>query len=156
MRNKVGKIPLAGKLILVLVIGLLTGVFLLSAVYLLPTGRMKSHVAQSSELFNYEGIYPQIMQGQKSSQLDNYTDALMYATAIHPGSGNPVGDALKNARFEYEGDNMVQSLNDYANDAADKKELRYEMTYSRYWHGYLVILKPLLLFSMLVKSGFFL
>lgn len=124
---------------------LAAGFLLMSAVYLLPTGRMKGHVANSSELFNYEGIYPQIIQGYKCSQLDNYTDALMYATAIHPGSQNAVRDAMKNARYEYQDEKMVQALNDYANDAAGKEELKYEVTYPRYWHGYLVILKPLLL-----------
>lgn len=125
---------------------LMTGLLMMTAVYTLPVGRMKSHIADSDELFNYEGIYPQIMQGHKCSQLDNYTDGLMYATAIHPGSGNPFLDAMKNARYEYEDTNMVQSLNDYANDVSSKADKRYEMTYPRYWHGYLVILKPLLLF----------
>lgn len=125
---------------------LVLGLLLLMAVYMLPVGRMKSHVADSDELFNYEGIYPQIIQGYKTTQLDNYTDGLMYATAIHPGTGNPVKDAMRNARYEYENTNMVQSLNDYANDVGAKESLRYEMIYPRYWHGYLVILKPLLLF----------
>lgn len=126
--------------------GIMIGVLLLTAAYMLPTDRMKSHVADSDELFNYEGIYPQIIQGYKSSQLDNYTDGLMYATAIHPGSGKPLKDAMRNARYEYENTNMVQSLNDYANDVSAKEELRYEMIYPRYWHGYLIFLKPLLLF----------
>lgn len=125
---------------------LLAGFLLIIAVYMLPVGRMKSHIADSDELFNYEGIYPQIMQGYKCSQLDNYTDGLMYATAIHPGSRHPVRDAMLNARYEYADTNMVQSLNDYANDVSSKEDQRYEMTYPRYWHGYLVILKPLLLF----------
>ena len=55
-------------------------------------------------------------------------------------------DALYNARYEYEDTSMVQALNDYANDVAVKEPMRYEMTYPRYWHGYLVVLKPLLLF----------
>ena len=121
------------------------GTLMLTAVYALPVGRMKSHIADSDELFNYEGIYPQIISGYKSSQLDNYTDGLMYATAIHPGSGNPLKDAMRNARYEYEDTNMVQSLNDYANDVSAKEDQRYEISYPRYWHGYLVILKPLLL-----------
>lgn len=114
------------------------------AIYMLPTGRMKGHIANSDGTFNYEGIYPQIIGGYKSSQLDNYTDALMYATAIHESSGNAVHDAMVNARYEYADDNMVQSLNDYANDVHSKDDLKYEIVYPRYWHGYLVVLKPLL------------
>lgn len=125
---------------------LVVGVVLIIGVYMLPTGRMKGHVANSAETFNYEEIYPEIMQGYRSSVLDNYTDALMYATAIHPGSGDVLQDAMKNCRYEDSGSTMVQSLNDYANDVAGKEDVRYEMAYPRYWHGYLVILKPLLLF----------
>lgn len=133
------------KIPVIMVSILLMGLLLMIGVYMLPTGRMKAHIANSDDTFNYEGIFPQLMQGYKSSQLDNFTDTLMYATAIHEGSGNAVQDAMRNARYEYENNNMAQSLNDYANDASGMESLRYEVHYSRYWHGYLVILKPLLL-----------
>ena len=97
---------------------ILAGFLLLAVVYMLPAGRMKSHIAESDEVFNYEGIYPQLMYGIKSSQLDNYTDGLMFATAIHPGSGHVLRDALYNARYEYADTSMVQGLNDYANDVS--------------------------------------
>ena len=142
--NKKAKIGL--KYIGIIVGGGVLGLLLMIGVYLLPTGRMKNNVAASHETFNYEGIYPQLIQGVKTTQLDNYTDALMYATAIHPGSGNVVVDALENARFEYQDTKMTQALNDYANDVSIKESLKYEMIYPRYWHGYLVVLKPLLFF----------
>lgn len=125
---------------------LLSGFVLLVGVYMLPTARMKAHIAESNELFNYEGNYPVIIWDISSTQLDNYTDALMYASAIHPGSGNAIQDAMNNVHFEYyEEPGMAQSLNDYANDVSEKEPLRYEIGYSRYWHGYLIILKPILL-----------
>ena len=135
-----------GKLTLTMAGMLIAGLLLIIGVYLLPTGRMKGHVANSADTFNYEGEYPEIVQGYRNSILDNYTDALMYATAIHPGTGNPVSDAMRNRRYEDSGSNLAQSLNDYANDVTGKEDARYEMEYPRYWHGYLVILKPLLLF----------
>lgn len=134
------------KLALTMAAMLALGLLLIIGVYLLPTGRMKGHVANSADTFNYEGEYPEIVQGYRNSILDNYTDALMYATAIHPGTGNPVSDAMRNRRYEDSGSNLAQSLNDYANDVAGKETVRYEIEYPRYWHGYLVILKPLLLF----------
>lgn len=133
--------------IIVLCVGMpVAGAFLMLVTYMLPTERMKGHIANSDMIFNYEGIYPQIIGGgYKNSQLDNYTDALMYATAIHESSGDTLRDAMLNPRYEYTDDNMVQSLNDYANDVYSKEELKYEVMYPRYWHGYLVILKPLLI-----------
>ena len=96
------------------ILTLVMGFVLMLAAYALPVGRMKNNIAESHEIFNYEGIYPQITQGFKSMQLDNYTDALMYATAIHPGNGDLVKDTLKNARYEYRDTTMAQALNDYA------------------------------------------
>lgn len=135
-----------GKLLLCMAGMLVAGLILMIGVYMLPTGRMKGHVANSADTFNYEGEYPEIIQGYRNSILDNYTDALMYATAIQPGTGDVVQDAMRNRRYEDSGSNLAQSLNDYANDVAGKEAVRYEMEYPRYWHGYLVILKPLLLF----------
>lgn len=129
------------------IIGMIVlGALLLFCAYLLPTGRMKSHIAESDETFNYEGIYPMIIQGYKCTQLDNYTDGLMYTTAIYPGSGDTLRDMLENPRIEYDDVNMVQGMNDYANDVQGRESHQYEITYGRYWHGYLVILKTLLLF----------
>lgn len=129
------------------IIGMIVlGTLLLFWAYLLPTGRMKSHIAESDETFNYEGIYPMIIHGYKCTQLDNYTDGLMYTTAIYPGSGDTLRDMLENPRIEYDDANMVQGMNDYANDVKERESHQYEITYGRYWHGYLVVLKTLLLF----------
>lgn len=129
------------------IIGMIVlGTLLLFCAYLLPTGRMKSHIAESDETFNYEGIYPMIIHGYKCTQLDNYTDGLMYTTAIYPGSGDTLRDMLENPRIEYDDANMVQGMNDYANDVEGRESHQYEITYGRYWHGYLVVLKTLLLF----------
>lgn len=134
------------------IIGMIVlGALLLFCAYLLPTGRMKSHIAESDETFNYEGIYPMIIQGYKCTQLDNYTDGLMYTTAIYPGSGDTLRDMLENPRIEYDDVNMVQGMNDYANDVQGRESHQYEITYGRYWHGYLVILKTLLLFLNVSK-----
>ena len=103
------------------IIGMIVlGTLLLFWAYLLPTGLMKSHIAESDETFNYEGIYPMIIHGYKCTQLDNYTDGLMYTTAIYPGSGDTLRDMLENPRIEYDDANMVQGMNDYANDVKER------------------------------------
>ena len=129
------------------IIGMIVlGALLLFCAYLLPTGRMKSHIAESDGTFNYEGIYPMIIQGFKCTQLDNYTNGLRYTTAIYPGSGDTLRDMLENPRIEYDDVDMVQGMNDYANDVQGRASHQYEISYGRYWHGYLIVLKTLLLF----------
>lgn len=132
--------------IFILIISILLGTILLVGVYSLPISLMKENVARSSSIFDYEGVYPQLVQGYKSSQLDNCTDAIMLGTAIEPGNGDSVvRRAMINQRIEFKGETPVQSLNDYANDVGGKEESKFYAEYGRYWHGYLVILKPLLL-----------
>lgn len=134
---------LLGKILILFFIFVLTGVVLLVAAYALPTDRMKKNVARSSALYDYEGVYPQIVNGYKSSQLDNYTDTLMLANAIYPRSSNVIREAMLVKKIEYVNLSMPLSLTSYANDVAGE---RYETNYPRYWHGYLIILKPLLYF----------
>lgn len=131
--------------------GSILGVLLLAAVYLLPVSPMKENVARSSAIFDYEGVYPQMVQGYKSSQLDNCTDAIMLGIAAY--SEEPAGGIRKAAalamdarRVEFLGDDPVRSLNDYANDVEGKEDRKQVVGYTRYWHGYLIPLKLLLLF----------
>ncbi len=130
------------KSIAVLSISILAGAILLILVYMLPTHEMKNNVQRSTAIYDYEDVYPQLMSGYKMSQLDNCTDAYMLLNAIFPGTGNVVKDAMRVNRIEYYDRNPVGSLTDYANDVAKEN---YTDNYQRYWHGYLVILKPLLL-----------
>lgn len=147
------------KIISILFSAIVVGAIMMSVVYLLPTNEMKNNVQRSTALYDYEGVYPQLMSGYKMSQLDNSTDATMLLNAIYPGSGNVVDDAMMVYRVEYPERHPVGSLTDYANDV---KRETYTISYPRYWHGYLVILKPLLLlfdvadirvFSMILFSS---
>lgn len=130
------------KTLIILGLSVLGGVLLLVLVFLLPVQEMKENAKRSTEIYDYEDVYPQLMWGYKMSQLDNVTDATMILSAIFPGSGNVIDDAMKVSRIEYRDKVQVDSLTDYANDAEGET---YTISYPRYWHGYLVILKPLLL-----------
>lgn len=147
MSRKTEVLKYIGKASLLLMAGILLGTVLMIGVYALPTLPMRENVARSSAIFDYEGVYPQLVQGYKSSQLDNCTDAIMLGTAIYSETDNGIIEkALRNKRVEYTGDSPVQSVNDYANDVEGMEELEYTVEYPRYWHGYLLVLKPLLLF----------
>lgn len=117
------------------------GALFLLLVFKLPTEEMKNNVQRSTAIYDYEDVYPQLMAGYKMSQLDNCTDATMLLNAITPPRGYK--DSMLVLRIGYAGRNPVGSLTDYANDVESET---YFETYPRYWHGYLVILKPLLLF----------
>ena len=102
--------------------GILLGTVLITAVYLLPAEGIQKHMPASIELLEAEGENPFMIPGYKGSSLDNYTDALMLANASYSSDRPFYEAAMLIERME---DGMV-------------------ISYSRYWHGYLVLLKPLL------------
>lgn len=87
-----------------------------------------------------EGAGFQYASGYKSAILDNQTDAVMLSEAIYP-SENPIKDSLLVPMFIYDGrDTQELSLMAYLNN--DMETNRGVSVYPRYWHGYLVFLKP--------------
>ena len=142
--NKKDILPLLLRAALSLLAAILAGVVLLTAVYALPTARMRHNVSISLPYILSEGDRYQWAPYHNGTELDGFTDAIMLGNAIYAGSGSPLRDALVNPRMEFTpGDSVpVDSLSRYAQGAEDGRQV----TYARYWHGYLVFLKPLLLF----------
>lgn len=128
--------------ILLLVCGILAGYVFLMLAYLLPTDRMQSNVSASAEIFAREREYPRVIPGYVSTQLDNYTDSWMVGNAVYGDSAEPVWkQALTCTRAEY-GEGPLDGLLRYL---VGEDGFREE-DYTRYWHGYLVVLKPFFLF----------
>ncbi len=113
-------------------------------VYLLPTDKMKDHVAESAEMLMQEGTYYQWATGYKNAQSDTYTDASLYLNAMYPGSGSAVKDAMNNPRRLYGDDNNEESAVLTATGQIEGRQ-GHDVNYGRYWHGSLVLLKPMLL-----------
>ena len=127
-----------------MILGTLLGILLLWAVFLLPTDRMFTHVAQSMPLLEREYADSQVILGYPATLTGTFTDCIMLLNAIYE---NPERDSMEQIMYMYrpessmgEGWSPGISLSDYMNGASGQRELEY----ARYWHGYLVFLKPLL------------
>ncbi len=141
MKNR--KFIFWGKLILYMLISVIIGYLLLVMVYVIPLKPINEHVRDSVKIFEREGTYPQLVNGFQDSQLDNWTDALMLLIASHEGaSGSIFKQAAQNAYSKVDDTNPTESLISIYVNNSEKKEV----SYARYWHGYLVFLKPLLVF----------
>lgn len=130
------------KICMAFIAGLMMGTLLLSLVYLLPTEPMRKNMGESISVLTREGENPFILPGHKGSSLDNYTDAIMLGNAVYRSERPFYQAAMLTERAVNEQDKPIAALADYV---ADGKE-RMTEEYFRYWHGYLVVLKPLLLF----------
>ena len=137
-KNKiVSKIILIPMLLLIFGI---VGYMLLAGVYCLPTDRMEKNMQESCDIFYAESNYPKLME-YNNSKLDNYTDGIMLLTAAYP-SEETIWDAAVNAERYRTSDTPVETILDVYADGTENGDSTY---YARYWHGYLVFLKPLLL-----------
>ena len=139
------------KHIIILVLGSLIGLLALIAVHLLPTNLMKDHVFWSLEMIEKEFTDEVLIDGYNSTLTGNFTDCLMLEHAVY---SNPNHTILEQVLQMYRGETYYheadpdgwwpgQSLIDYLSNIPQPREV----TYGRYWHGYLIILKPLLLIT---------
>lgn len=118
-----------------------TGMMIL--LYCLPADAVKENIWRSNAIYTNESAYPMWAgEGYKLSQLDNVTDGYMLLEAIYPGTENPVYYSMMNPYISYDGINPQEAvlMQSHGTDTAS-----YESFYPRYWHGYLLFVKPLLM-----------
>jgi len=139
----------------ILAIGVAVGFVLLLAVYCIPDEWVQPQVKASHAVFEWEGDYPdliiikprdQVLDKSRVSILDNRTDSLMVATAGFAGGKNLVKQVVDMPHPQLEDASSFDSfLRVY--DPENTAELSDENTasYARYWHGYTIILRPLLM-----------
>ena len=120
------------------------GLFLMLIAHLLPVDKMKSNVASSADTITKEFEDSLVIDGYNATLTGNFTDSLMLEFAIYDSPHSVIEQIMH--MYIGESNNADEwwpgvSLVDYLNGKEQK-----EVEYSRYWHGYLVILKPLLMF----------
>lgn len=142
-----------------LVLSVIVGTVLLCIVYMLPVTGIKNHVKSDLELLQEEGNYTAFLEGvfvrmhpwnitaetfflnNRGMARDNYTDAIMLGNAGYEDeSKNVLEKALAVYRYGENEDAPIDGLYSYLEDGG----MVQRISYPRYWHGYLVALKPLL------------
>ena len=124
----------------VLLICGMVGMGLLILSYLLPAKNMKEHVASGANVYLTEGTEFGYAEDYRSAILDNYTDALILSEVVYP-TMDAINDAVNVPNYYYpEHDANDLPLFGYLKN--NQKDSRATLSYARYWHGYLTVLKP--------------
>lgn len=127
----------------ILISGILAGTIFLWLAFLIPDKLIYEHGAESVEIFTGEGLYP-FVGNTPAEELDNWTDSLMIHTACYQKED---ASALERAVAAYRP--VYQDADPITSFRMDVKGIDNGMeitSYARYWHGYLVFLRPLLFF----------
>ena len=130
------------RMVCMILVSAFLGLIMLCGIYALPVeGRVFQNAQASAKTFEKEQEPFSWAYGNVSGLLDNVTDSIMIRKAIFPGTEDILMAALQNPGYTYMQTNPVKAL---------LKELNHENegltteNYGRYWHGYLLYLKPLL------------
>ena len=130
-------------IILNILLAIVLGTALLYVVFLLPNSRIETHMVQSAITVQNEGMYPCLSQSF-SSTLDNFSDSLMLLNASDTNNKPALNRAMAvyHGNIGEENNPMAMLVYHYVIGIGFDREYDYP----RYWHGYLVFLKPLLEF----------
>ena len=139
--QKLIRVPFLFLLNLVLAAGL--GTLLIWAVYSLPMSQINNNVRSSAEVLYEEGTYPSLYSWC-FSRSDNFSDAIIMLEASDENDASALENAMLNYRGSIDGHDPVQILKLHF---IDDIEYNSEISYSRYWQGYLATIKPLLEFT---------
>lgn len=103
---------------------------------------MRENVWKSSIALYREGLGAYLWQDVGETQLDIYTDGLMINMS-YTVTKDGIRDILLGTHVEVDGRNPVDSLYEVVALANDNYIVK---NYGRYWHGYQILLQPLLCF----------
>ena len=118
------------------------------AAYSLPTSRIYHNVERSVKIYEREGEYPYWAGGVTHTRMDNITDAIMLMKAAYPVK-NLIDSAFLNPSWSLDDKLPAHALINIVNQHRDAGDETWN--YARYWHGYLVILKPALMIAPLTE-----
>lgn len=141
---------LARQIFGIYVILLLSFTLLLIAVFSIPTKSIRNNVVSSVDQMENEGLWFKPFDFYLY-QIDNMTDCLMFNIAVTADDA----DAVKSSMLSKVGRLETDSLRGYylqmpemtrAVALSGSAGVDYKENYSRYWHGYQVLVRPLLVF----------
>lgn len=130
----------SGSALVRVLLAVVIGTLLLALAYTIPQKYIDPKVESASHIIKEEGVYPSVTKFATSA-IDNWTDSIMLLEAAFPNGDSPFKDAMQVYRYDYGNFRPDEALA-YYYESGGKYE--WITAYPQYWHGYLVLLKPLL------------
>ncbi len=131
---------------LMLAAGTVAGTLLLLVVYLLPVSPMKANLKYSMIAISADSDSTgELIFGDRSSFAGAFTNELMLLEAVSESDHSLFEKAMGAYRPVYGDDLWYPDRALVAVLGGDEEYPAQEEDYARYWHGYLVFLKPMLL-----------
>lgn len=127
------------KYIAIYLITVVVLVLLFALVIMIPKNTIKENLNKSYSFVYNKSNYPEMIKGLKSSRRDIYADTMILNLIASQDSSKPIETLFSSKYYVMDSVNQKHSLKTVIdNDIVGNKE------YLRYWHGSIVLVKPLL------------
>ena len=126
-------------ILFIIAVTALTGLLVLSAK--IPQHAIKSNVRESAEYLCEGELFGMLADGVQGSKIDRYADSILLAIAYQYDDEHPLESVMRSSYYYTENQNENENLLD-----AVTNEYGPNQQYLRYWHGSIVIVRPLLCF----------
>ena len=138
------------RMFIVLVVSAVVLVALMTLVYKLPVDSMARHVAESEWTLRAQNDEATLQNTGYYDFYDTGTNIIILHEIIYPNSNSPLNDAMLNPTADYYKGTLNEWIDNLISHASDREYTDADnKIYPRYWHGYLVVLKPLfMLFNL--------
>lgn len=129
--------------LIAILLSCLIGFILIFCAYSIPVTKIRINANESLPILIEENEIFTWTTELTGSGIDNFTTAIMLNNASFLGRDSIIYDAIMNPRIQHPVSNKLIDL--YYNLNQQTLDDSPIIDYPRYWHGYLIILKPLLL-----------
>lgn len=127
--------------ILTFIITVFSCMLLLVGTSCIPQLAVAEQVRSSAEYFEDRALFPYLLDGQFNCRQDNYADAILINILYHIGQApdeSLFSSVMRGAYYNEERQNVNEAL-----AIAVEAPQHANVDYFRYWHGSLVLLRPL-------------
>ena len=140
--EKLSLVKTLGKYIKIFVITLIICILSLILVTILPKGKIEEHCKEAAQIYiDSNALFPEVLIGRPNTTIDNYADSISLSIIYSLNSQDPIKSVMEAKYYENQGEYVTASFQKLVNGEAEANT-----DYLRYWHGYIILLKPLLMF----------
>ena len=124
-------------------------VFLLFATAYIPQSAIQKQMKESAEYYSEHLLFDRVTPFSFLSRQDNYADCILTNIIYHIDSENILTSVLSASYYNPDGEEVNESFSYAVNNPAGisgNDKIVPNVDYSRYWHGSMVLLRPLFMF----------
>lgn len=122
-------------------------ILLLFFTALIPQSAIRESTEESADYYMETPLFAFLIEGQFNTRQDNYADAILVNIMYHIDGEDLPGSLIKASYYNEEKENVNVSL-----QKAMEQERQPNIDYFRYWHGSMVLLRPLFLLTSIVGA----